>query len=143
MNRALSTAFLLALIGCGGADETPDDNVSVAGTAAEPAPAAEAAPYANRLWASTDAASAPGSLVAFFSDGTLMMDSCGEGYRLSRYEAVSDSLLRWTEDGVPVEAQILEASAGSLRLQMNLQGGPIEEAYRPAEVPFVCADTPR
>ncbi len=38
--------------------------------------------FENRVWVDTGAGAAPGSYRAFLSDGTLIMDSCVETYRL-------------------------------------------------------------
>ncbi len=108
---------------------------------------AEAAPapgVAGRAWVSNDVADAPGTVRVFLSDGTLIMDSCVEGYRLTTWRATGPSSVEWDEDTARIEAEILEASADALRLRLTLRGGEArDETYRPATVPFVCPDLPR
>lgn len=80
----------------------------------------------------------------FLADGTLVMDSCGEVYRLARWEPAGDGRIAWQENTSRVEAELIEVGADVLRLRLLLMGGETtEETYRPATVPFVCPDLPR
>lgn len=99
--------------------------------------------FVGRVWLSDDAADAPGTVRVFLPDGTLLMDSCVEGYRLTRWRTTGPSGVEWDEDTARIEAEVLEASADSLRLRLTLRGGEVrDETYRPAAVPFVCPDLP-
>ena len=115
---------------------------AVACLAPPPTPevAAPAQPdFVGRLWAATSADAAPGSIRAFLADGTLLMDSCGERYRLSRWRSTGASSIAWEEDTATVEAEVVETTAERLRLRLTLRGGETrDETYRPAAVPFVC-----
>ena len=107
--------------------------------AATPAPAAPRA-FAGKIWLSTDTAAAPGTMRIFLADGTLVMDSCFETYRLARWEALDGSRVAWQEDTARIEAEVDETTAGELRLRLRLTQEIKEERYRVADVPFVCPD---
>ena len=80
----------------------------------------------------------------FLADGTLVMDSCWETYRLAQWTQVSDRSLTITEEGQEIPTEILEASENELRLRLTLVGGETkDEVYRPATVPWVGPDMPR
>jgi hypothetical protein len=100
--------------------------------------------FVGRAWVSDDPAAPPGRLRLFLADGTLVMDSCVETYRLARWERAGDGRLAWSEDTARVEAELVEVSGELLHLRLLLHGGATsEERYRPAPVPFVCPDLPR
>lgn len=62
-------------------------------------PASPAAPsFVGTIWISTDPSAAPGTLRIFLPDGTLLMDSCGETYRLARWQAIDERRIEWHED---------------------------------------------
>ena len=107
--------------------------------AATPAPAAPRA-FVGKIWLSTDTAAAPGTIRIFLADGTLVMDSCFETYRLARWEALDGSRVAWQEDTARIEAEVDETTAGELRLRLRLTQEIKEERYRVADVPFVCPD---
>nr|MDQ3417829.1 hypothetical protein [Acidobacteriota bacterium] len=60
--------------------------------------------FVGKVWMSTDPSAAPGTLRIFLPDGTLLMDSCGETYRLARWRAIDDRRIEWTEDAARIEA---------------------------------------
>ncbi len=101
--------------------------------------------WTDRVWVRTAETGElpPGSMQVFLSDGTLITDSCWETYRLSRWEQVSDATIRWEEDGVPIEADIVSATDAELVLSLKLVGGAEEQRFVPADVPYVCPDMPR
>jgi hypothetical protein len=99
--------------------------------------------FVDRVWVSTEAASAPGTLRVFLRDGTLVMDSCWETYRLARWRRLDDQRIEWSEDGAPIEARVTRLTDEAFHLRLELRGGAKEEAYRPAVVPTVCPDMPR
>lgn len=102
--------------------------------------------FVGRTWVSTDPAAAPGTLRIFLADGTLLMDSCGETYRLATWRTLGRGRIAWTEDGVRIAADVSRPSAGELRLRLHLRSEVKDERYRLATVPFVCPDarpTPR
>ncbi|OYX07748.1 MAG: hypothetical protein B7Z15_15620, partial [Rhizobiales bacterium 32-66-8] len=64
-------------------------------------------PLLNKVWVRADAdAALPGPMQIFLADGTLVSDSCWETYRLSRWQQVSDTAIRWDEDGMTINADI-------------------------------------
>ena len=89
---------------------------------------------------STDASAAPGTLRIFLPDGTLVMDSCGETYRLARWRAIDEHRIEWHEDSARIEAEVTQASSDRLQLRLHLVRELKEENYRLAPVPFVCPD---
>jgi hypothetical protein len=97
----------------------------------------------DRVWLRTDSTAAPGTLRIFLSNGTLLIDSCWETYRLSEWRQSPDSVVTWREDTSQIEARILAVSADSLTLRLLLSSGPSDEHYRPASAPWVCPDMPR
>lgn len=106
-----------------------------------PAEAAQPPAFVDRLWVRV-AGDLPGTLRLFLADGTLVMDSCWETYRLTRWEAVSSTSIRWTEDAATIDATVTVAD-GALALTLALPDGPREERYVPAAIPYVCPDMPR
>ena len=123
------------LAGCGGMEPA-------GGGTAPDGPGSDG--FVGRAWVSGDAGGAPARIRVFLSDGTLVMDSCVETYRLARWERAGDGRIAWQEDTSRVEAELIEVGADVLRLRLLLMGGETtEETYRPAPVPFVCPDLPR
>ena len=113
---------------------------------AKPASAAQDSPPADlvgKVWVSTDPSASPGTFRIFLADGTLVMDSCGETYRLAGWRRVDDRHVEWTEDGVRIGAEIAQLTADRLRLRLHLKGETKDESYRTAPVPTVCPDMPR
>ena len=80
---------------------------------------------------------------SYLSDGTLLMDSCFETYRLAKWRALEGQRVAWEEDGIPIEAQIVELEEKRLRLRLQLRGSSRYEEYRVAPSPYVCPDMPR
>ncbi len=107
--------------------------------AATPPPAAPRA-FVGKIWLSIDPAAVLGTMRIFLADGTLVMDSCFETYRLARWEALDGRRVAWQEDTARIEAEVDETTAGELRLRLRLTQGIKEERYRVANVPFVCPD---
>ena len=99
--------------------------------------------FVDRVWVSTEAASAPGTLRIFLRDGTLVMDSCWETYRLARWRRLDDQRIEWSEDGARIVARVTQLTHEAFHLRLELRGGAKDEAYRPAAVPTVCPDMPR
>lgn len=97
----------------------------------------------DRVWASAEDSGLPGVMKIFLSDGTLVQDSCWETHRLSPWELVSDNALRWNEDGMDIDADIVSLSDAELVLRLKLIGGAQEERYVAATVPYACPDMPK
>ena len=77
----------------------------------------------------------------FMPDGTMVMDSCDETYRLARWEPIDQGRITWQEDGARIEAAIAQATPDALQLQLRLLNEVRQENYRPAHVPYVCPDS--
>jgi hypothetical protein len=146
--RLTGTLLAVALAvtgGCGtGATPAPESEPAddvVATT--PPGPIRRIDALVDRAWQRTDAGAPPGSLRVFLSDGTLLMDSCWEVYRLAAWEAASDSTVRWSEDGMPISARLLRVEADQLVLRLELVSEEVEERYELAEAPYVCPEMAR
>ena len=63
----------------------------------------------DRVWLDAGTDAAPGSLRAFLSDGTLVMTSCAEVYRLAPWRWIEGSTLVWEEDGRSIRAEVVLA----------------------------------
>lgn len=85
----------------------------------------------------------PGVMRIFLSDGTLVMDSCWETYRLAKWQMESDSTVRWNEDGMDIRAAILAVTEDNLVLRLDLVQGSEEQHYKAALVPYVCPEMQR
>lgn len=96
--------------------------------------------FVDTAWVSTDPGAPLGTIRIFLADGTLVMDSCFETYRLARWVSVDARRIAWEEDTARIEADVDDSAAGQLRLRLHLVQETREERYRLATVPFVCPD---
>ena len=97
----------------------------------------------DRVWIDQGADAAPGSLRAFLSDGTLVMTSCVETYRLAPWRWVEGATLVWEEDGRVLRAEVALVGRDELALAIDLGGETVTREYRAAKSPVVCPDLPR
>jgi hypothetical protein len=99
----------------------------------------------NRIWkVSGPADVAPGSIYTFLSDGTLMMTSCVETYRLARWTRGPGERLTIQEDpSVSYEASVTPRGTDRLSLVLHLKTEQVERTLEPAVVPAVCPDLRR
>jgi hypothetical protein len=103
-----------------------------------------AGPLANTVWRVTSGNRAPGTLFIFLSNGTLMMTSCVEIYRLARWRAETMDRLTIVEDvTVQYTADIQALSEDRLSLRLNLRSEQVDLTLEAAQAPFVCPDLPR
>jgi len=103
-----------------------------------------AGPLVNTVWRVTSGNRAPGTLFVFLSNGTLMMTSCVEVYRLATWRSETTDRLTIVEDTtVQYTADILALSQDRLSLRLNLRSEQVELRFEPAQAPFVCPDLPR
>ena len=84
----------------------------------------------GKVWVATDPSAAPGTIRIFLADGTLVMDSCGETYRLSEWKRIDDRHVEWTEDGVSIRAEVTALTADRMRLTLKLKSEAKDETYR-------------
>jgi hypothetical protein len=95
----------------------------------------------NTVWRVTSGNRAPGTLFVFLSNGTLMMTSCVEVYRLATWRAESTDRLTIVEDPpVQYTADIQALSENRLNLRLNLRSEQVDLTLEAAQAPFVCPD---
>ncbi len=96
--------------------------------------------FIGKIWISTTPGHARGSMLIFLPDRSLLMDSCFETYRISKWGAEGERI-RWIEDAIPIEATLSMPNDDELRLQVA--GQDRVQSYITATVPYVCPDMPR
>jgi hypothetical protein len=145
---SLAASMTLVLLGAAACSKEQP----VAQTAAPPpAPAAQSSDteelgqpsdprFIGRIWVSTTPGHSRGTLMIFLPDRTLLMDSCFETYRVSKWGAEGDRI-RWIEDAIPIEAIVSMPNENELRLR--LAGQDRVQSFVVATVPTVCPDMPR
>lgn len=126
----LAAAFLMAAAACRPAPDAP-----LAG-----APQPEPRAFVGKTWLSMDPVAPQGTIRVFLADGTLIMDSCFETYRLARWEALDEKRIAWQEDTARIEAEVDDSAPGQLHLRLKLTQEIKDESYRAAPTPFVCPD---
>lgn len=151
MNRRpfLSVLVLVALIGLAscsqrkGLVDPPARTEATQVTAA--APPTTASRLINKVWSVTAPPDrAPGSLYIFLADGTLMMASCVETYRLATWQSQGDDRLVVTEDPTTsYGVRVIDQGERDLRLRLELTGENVDLELRAADAPIVCPDLPR
>jgi hypothetical protein len=131
---------LCTLCACTGPSSPPQ--------AATPAPPAGAqashvpldGAFVGRAWISTTPRSAHGTMIIFLPDRTMLMDSCFETFRLTKW-GVARERIRWLEDTIPLEADVSMPRPNELSLHIVGQDHP--QTYVAASVPYVCPDMPK
>src|SRR5688572_26623882 len=111
--RVLTTFAMITLCACGGS-QTPSQP---AAAAQPPAPSAQATDrdepvnpaFIGRIWRATTRGGPLGTIILFLPDRTLLMDSCFETYRVSKWGVAGDRI-RWLEDKIPIEAEVITPS---------------------------------
>ena len=116
---------------------------SPAGDAKSKAAPASPVSLTNRIWIRADKSDLPGVMRLFLTDGTLVMDSCWETYRLAKWRMEPDQTLVWNEDGMDIRAKVVVLNEGELVLSVELKSGAEEQRYQVAPAPYVCPDMPR
>jgi hypothetical protein len=97
--------------------------------------------FVGKTWLSTESSAPLGTIRIFLPDGTLLMDSCGETYRLARWTSMNDTRIAWEEDTARIEADVTQAAADVLELRLHLRSEVKVERYRLAKIPYVCPDS--
>jgi hypothetical protein len=97
----------------------------------------------DRVWLDTGADAAPGSLRAFLSDGTLVMTSCAEVYRLAPWRWIQGSTMVWEEDGRSIRGEVVLVGRDELILAIEPGGDTVTRRFSAARAPVVCPDLPR
>lgn len=132
---------LLAMWGVGSTAGLPAFAEDAPATAASDSKTAKPG-LVDRVWTKADG-ELPGVMRIFLSDGTLVQDSCWETHRLSAWELTSDNALKWNEDGMDINADIVSLTDAELVLSLKLGSDAVEETYVTATVPFLCPDMPK
>jgi len=139
--RMLLSFAMLALCACGGS-QAPSQP---AAAQSQPAAAAERDEPVNpafigRIWRATTRGGPLGSILVFLPNRTLLMDSCFETYRVSKWGVAGDRI-RWLEDTVPIEAEVITPSRDELILR--IAGQNRDQMYIAMTDPYTCPDMPR
>jgi hypothetical protein len=139
--RMLLSFAMLALCACG-RSQAPSQP---AAAQSQPAAAAERDEPVNpafigRIWRATTRGGPLGSILVFLPDRTLLMDSCFETYRVSKWGVAGDRI-RWREDTVPIEAEVISPSRDEMILKIAGQGR--EQTYIAMTDPYTCPDLPK
>jgi hypothetical protein len=142
--RLLTSFAMLALCACGGGSPAP---AQPAAAAAQPPPAAATQgddpvnpAFVGRLWRAVDRGVPLGAMMIFLPDRTLLMDSCFETYRVSKWGVAGDRI-RWLEDTVPIEAEVV--TPGPDELILKIAGQNREQRYMALTDPYTCPDMPK
>ena len=140
--RLLTSFAMLALCACSGGSSAP---AQPAAAQSQPAAANERDEPVNpafigRIWRATTRGGPLGSILIFLPDRTLLMDSCFETYRVSKWGVAGDRI-RWLEDTVPIEAEVVSPSKDELILR--LAGQNREQTYIAMTDAYTCPDMPR
>lgn len=131
---ALSAVAALSLSAC--ARDKPATATPTAAAATNPADPE----FVGKVWVSTTPGAPLGSMMIFMPDRTLIMDSCFETYRLSKW-GVAGQDIRWLEDTIPIEAKVDMPRPSQLILRVA--GQDKDQSFITATVPYVCPDMPR
>ncbi len=99
----------------------------------------------NTVWRVTAPTSrAPGSFYIFLADGTLVMTSCVETYRLATWQRADEDTLTIIEDrATQYDADVAQPNDRELRLRLKLVSETVDLTLMRAAVPYVCPDLRR
>lgn len=139
----LSSLAMLALYACGGS-QAPSQPAAAqsqapAGAAAERDEPANPA-FVGRIWRSSASGKPLGSIMIFLPDRTLLMDSCFETFRVSKW-GVAGNHIRWIEDTIPIEAEVI--TPGPDELTLRIAGQDRDQTYIAMTDPWTCPDMPK
>jgi hypothetical protein len=139
MKHIVTLATFLLVAGCGRNTAIPVDAplpTTQTGQATQPKDPA----FVGKVWISTTRGHPVGSMLIFLPDRTLVMDSCFETYRLTKW-GVAGEHIRWLEDTIPIEAAVEMPYPNQLILR--IAGRDEKQSYVTATVPFTCPDMPK
>ena len=142
--RVLTAFAMITLCACGGS-KTPSQPAAAAQPPAQSAQATDRDEPVNpafigRIWRATTRGGPLGTIILFLPDRTLLMDSCFETYRVSKWGVAGDRI-RWLEDKIPIEAEVITPSPDELTLR--IAGLDREQTYIAMTEPYTCPDMPR
>lgn len=131
LRPAVATLALAALAAC---SHVP--KVAMPGSGSEPMRKL----VENRVWLDTGADAPKGSLRAFLSDGTLVMTSCVEVYRLAPWRWIDGSRIAWEEDGRSIHGEVVLAGRDEMVLTIELGDDTVTRRFSAAQAPVVCPE---
>lgn len=131
LRPAVATLALAALAAC---SHVP--KVAMPGSGSEPMRKL----VENRVWLDTGADAPKGSLRAFLSDGTLVMTSCVEVYRLAPWRWIDGSRVAWEEDGRSIHGEVVLAGRDEMVLTIELGDDTVTRRFSAAQAPVVCPE---
>ena len=138
--RRFSLLIVVAAIAC--ACSSPPPSLPQVAPPAPPEP--RHARLLDKVWRVTAPAGKPlGSMYIFMSDGTLLMTSCVETYRLAKWRADPDGKLTVSEDPATTYRVSLEFHGSDVKLRFELKNEVVDLWVRVADTPFVCPDLRR
>ena len=76
----------------------------------------------------------------FLPDRTLLMDSCFETFRVSKW-GVAGNHIRWLEDTIPIEAEVI--TPGPNELTLRIAGQDRDQTYIAMTDAWTCPDMPK
>jgi hypothetical protein len=143
--RALALLLLGSLTACG---PPAADRAELASDSAPTAGDASGSPrdaLVDKVWRVTAPAGRPqGSLYVFLSNGTLIMTSCVETYRLAQWTFDPPASLTITEDPITrYGADIVRIEDRSLAMRLKLRSENVDLVLELVDTPYVCPDLPR
>ena len=94
----------------------------------------------NRVWLDAGEDAPRGALRAFLSDGTLVMTSCVEVYRLAPWRWIDGSRLAWEEDGRSIHGEVVLAGRDEMVLAIELDDETVTRRFSAAQAPVVCPE---
>jgi hypothetical protein len=131
---ALFCALLLCA-GCSGESAPTAPVESVTAPPSPPAPPAPPASFINKVWQVRDSSGVvPGTLYAYFSDGTLLITSANSRPALGSWK-YEGGRLTMIEEGIAYPVDVLELSAALFRVRVHNPGDPLEITFVPADTP--------
>lgn len=138
--KLMLIAALLALAACGRTSHAPAPAPSAAATSALQGDEPPNKDFIGRVWIATTQGAPRGSMLIFLPDRSLVMDSCFETYRISKWGVAGDNI-RWLEDTIPIEAHV--TLPGKDEMTLRIAGRDRDQTYVAASVPYLCPDMPR
>jgi hypothetical protein len=138
MDKKLCVALMILLSAC--SRERPAAVVPATSEPAQQTQLPADGAFVGTVWISTTFGRPLGSMMIFMPDRTLVMDSCFETYRLSKWGVVQDRI-RWLEDTIPIEASVELPNPNQLTLR--IAGRDDAQTFVKASIPYVCPDMPR
>lgn len=141
--RLITSFAMLALCACSGGSQAPAQSAGAAQSQPAAAPQGDDPvnpAFIGRVWHAVDRGGPLGSMMIFLPDRMLLMDSCFETYRVSKWGVAGDRI-RWLEDTVPIEAEVITPSKDELTLR--IAGQNREQHYVAMTDPYTCPDMPK